>query len=477
MQQHVQAIVGSASISLLLSLSGCGTAPQQPDLKRLYVVSTSERFQNPVVLIPGTLASRLRTTADKREIWPGPLTNFVVDRSETLALDVDSETLEPLKEQVEPYGLIDGFAGRHYYSQLRQALEHAGGYVLGNLSEQNRRTGRRYYLFLYDWRQDLVVTAAELDRFIDGIRRSYGDPTLKVDIVAHSMGGLIARYYLRYGGEDVLNADSFRPSQAGARKVRKVILIGTPNWGSISGLQAFMGGYRLGLVKFQPEILATMPAAYELLPHPDRDWMITPNGKKWDRDLYDVDTWRTYQWSIFDPNARVRVMKRFASEVDAQHYLATLERYFAKNLRRAERFYRALSVPQGESPVRYVIFGGDCILTPARCLVERVKGRLLIRFHPREVVNRVPGVNYDRLMLEPGDGQVTKSSLLARNALDPSVEKGAGDFPLAYSFFVCENHRQLTSNLTFQDNLLNILLTQESSEDRMRSSGGPVSNR
>jgi pimeloyl-ACP methyl ester carboxylesterase len=474
MRQRPQAIAALVLIGLLLPVSGCGTTPKQPDLKRLYVVSASQRFQNPVVLIPGSLASRLRTTADKQEIWPGPLTNFIVDRSETIALEIDGETLEPAKGQVEPYALMDGYAGRHYYSQIQEALEHAGGYALGDLREQNSKVDRRYYLFLYDWRQDVVETAAELDRFIEQIRRNYGDPNLKVDIVAHSMGGLIARYYLRYGGEDVLDADVFRLSHAGAGKVRKVVLIGTPNWGSISGLQMFMGGYRLGLVKFQPELLATMPAAYELLPHPDRDWMITSKGDKWERDLYDVDTWRIYQWSIFDPKARARVRKRFASDEDAQRYLATLERYFAKNLQRARRFYRALSVPLGESPVRYIVFGGDCTLTPARCLVERVNGQLRIRFHPSEVVNRVPGVDYDRLMLEPGDGRVTKASLLARNSLDPSVETHAGDFPLAYSVFLCEGHRLLTANLTFQDNLLNILLTQESNEDRMRSSGAPT---
>ncbi|MFQ5757535.1 MAG: lipase family alpha/beta hydrolase [Acidiferrobacterales bacterium] len=440
-------------------------------------MSATERFQNPVVLIPGALASRLRTTVDKREIWPGPLTNFIFDHSETIALEIDSETLEPQRGQVEPYDLIDGFAGRHYYSQIQKALEYAGGYVRGHLSEPYGIAERRYYLFLYDWRQDLVQTAAELDRFIEQIRRNYRDPALKVDIVAHSMGGLIARYYLRYGGQDVLDADVFRPGQTGASKVRKVILIGTPNWGSITGLQVFMDGYRLGLVKFQPEILATMPAAFELLPHPDRDWMITPEGKKWDRDLYSVDTWRRYQWSIFDSNARARVRKRFASDEEAQRYLATLERYFAKNLQRAKRFYKALSVPLAESPVRYIVFGGDCTLTPARCLVERVNGQLRIRFHPREVLNRVPGVDYDRLMLEPGDGRVTKSSLLARNSLDPSLETGAGDFQLAYSVFSCETHRLLTANMTFQDNLLNTLLTQESTEDRLHSSSIRASKR
>src|SRR5439155_476942 len=64
---------------------------------------------------------------------------------------------------------------------------------------------RRYYIYAYDWRQDNVESARGLDRLIESIRRDYGDPMLRVDIVAHSMGGLVARYYQRYGTEDVLD--------------------------------------------------------------------------------------------------------------------------------------------------------------------------------------------------------------------------------------------------------------------------------
>jgi hypothetical protein len=59
-------------------------------------------------------------------------------------------------------------------------------------------------------------------------------------------------------------------------------------------------------------------------------------------------------------------------------------------------------------------------------------------------------------MLEPGDGSVTKASLLARDSLDPLAARS--DFPIAWSMFVCEPHQNLPANPTFRDNLLNILL-------------------
>jgi hypothetical protein len=64
-------------------------------------------------------------------------------------------------------------------------------------------------------------------------------------------------------------------------------------------------------------------------------------------------------------------------------------------------------------------------------------------------------------MLDPGDGSVTKPSLLARESLDPIAAQSADSFiPIAYWFFLCEHHHQLTGNVSFQDNLLNVLLTR-----------------
>ena len=63
-------------------------------------------------------------------------------------------------------------------------------------------------------------------------------------------------------------------------------------------------------------------------------------------------------------------------------------------------------------------------------------------------------------MLEPGDGTVTKASLLARESLDPSVPRHQWvSFPLDHPIFLCESHTALTGNITFQDALLHTLLS------------------
>lgn len=138
-----------------------------------------------------------------------------------------------------------------------------------------------------------------------------------------------------------------------------------------------------------------------------------------------------------------------------------LHRYFDYRLERARRFAWFLSAPEPATPIRYVLFGGDCALTPARLALEDEDGKAMVRLHPGDIRRPVPGVEYDELMLEPGDGRVTKPSLLARETLDPSAPQSEDSFlPVAYWFFLCEKHDQLTNNVNFQDNLLNVLLTR-----------------
>jgi hypothetical protein len=182
-------------------------------------------------------------------------------------------------------------------------------------------------------------------------------------------------------------------------------------------------------------------------------------GNARDDDLFDGATWRRYRWSIFDPKVEARV--RAARPADADAYLVALRRYFDYRLERGRRFLWAISTPEPATPIRYVLFGGDCELTPARLALEDDAGTPTARLYPDDIRKRVPGVRYDQLMLEPGDGLVTKPSLLARETLDPSAPQNEDSFiPIAYWFFLCEHHDQLTGNINFQDNLLNVLLTR-----------------
>lgn len=451
-------------------LASCTTQAvlKQPDLKRLYEISSAERFQPPVIIIHGMLGSKLRSLSGGKEIWPDSIGQLLFGDYDSLRLNIHPDRLEADFSDSEAYALFDEVGGNDYYGRIVRTLSEAGGYSLSRPGELNPQHETRVYVFVYDWRQDLTKSAAQLNQFIERVRHDYAMPELKVDIVAHSMGSLVTRYFLRYGSTDVLDDPQLQTNFTGMSKVRKVVLIGAPNLGSVSGLQQFLMGFKVGMGHISTEVLATMPASYQLLPHPDRDWMVTPDGSRDRRSLYEMETWRSFQWSIFDPVVREDIRSRFNKDDEADRYLVLLERYFEKRLKRGQQFHRAISIPMQRSPVRYIVFGGDCELTPARCLIETVNEKVIIRLNPKNIVNKVKGIDYEKLMLEPGDGRVTKPSLLARNALDPSVPgRGAEVFPLAYSLFLCEEHSQLTGNINFQDNLLNVLLLQETTEDRM----------
>jgi pimeloyl-ACP methyl ester carboxylesterase len=449
--------------------SGCASTPA-PDLQRLYETRPLTRattvkagvVETPVILVHGVLGSRLRDRRTGKEVWPGGITSLLFNSYDDLALPIDAKTLQPAPSNLEAYAITDRAAGQDFYGAIIRTLETSGGYLEGNPGEPVTDGRRRYYILVYDWRQDNVETARRLDELINRIRSDYAVPDLKVDIVAHSMGGLATRYYLRYGTTDVLDGNDFAMNDQSATRVRKVILLGTPNLGSVSGLNEFLQGFKVGLRRIPTETLATMPSAYQLFPHPIRSALVTANGEVLDRDLFDVDIWRAFQWSIFDPRVRQRIIVRFPDPEQGAAYLALLDNYFEKYLERARRFVWSLTVPVEYSTVRHVVFGGDCELTPARLLVEEVNGESVLRLHPGEVTLRVPGVDYEKLMLEPGDGRVTKPSLFAREALDPTVPRHRySHFPMDHSILLCESHDSLTGNVSFQNNLLNILLTRD----------------
>ena len=415
---------------------------------------------NPIVLIPGAYGSRLRDKDSKREIWPGPFTGFMFGRLSSLAFEIDATTLRPVTTNVEPYALLDGFAGVHPFRPVMRALEDTAGYHPGTLGEHHSANDHRYYIFLYDWRRDLVESAARLDRFIEQVRKDYGDPNLKVDIIAYSAGGLITRYFLLYGGKDVLADERVAPDNGGAKKIGHILFVATPNLGSVTAVRMFANGRRFVGGRIDPEIFATMPAAYQMLPHPQRDWVVTLAGERVNPDLYSVQSWRYWQWSVFDPKVRQRISKRFASPKEAARYLELLERFFARSLVRGRRFHEAISQPLPLASANYDLFGSDCKLTSARYLLQAVKDRTQIRRSPSQIAHARSDVDYGNLMFERGDGRVTRSSLLAVLATRPSPAGRQAFTPSRWAF-ACAKHGRLTETRSFRYQLNNLLFFQD----------------
>ncbi len=456
-------LFSQASFVLLVCLlAGCAATPKKPDLARLYADQADDSAIVPVILIHGTLGARLYNDEKDNEIWPGSLRRILFDDYEAMELDIALREELFVPSRLSARGITDGAAGKDFYGRIIEVLEQAGRYIrteVGTPSDGNRR---RLYVFDYDWRQDNVYTARKLHEFIERIRIDHAQPDLKVDVVAHSMGGLITRYYARYGTEDVLDSNDFPVNMEGASRLRRVLLLGTPNFGSVLAADVLDKGMRVGFGTVAPEVVATFPSAYQVLPHALNTWLLDVNGEKAELDVYDYEFWRDHKLSIFHPDVRERIISSAPTREQGEQNFAQFERFFDRSLERARRFTWSLTVSLENAVIRFGVFGGDCALTPARLVLEQIDEHHYLRLEPKDIKHKRAGVDYDRLMLEPGDGTVSKASLLARQSSDPTVARHKYSFfPLDYGFFLCEDHQSLTGNISFQDNLLNALLSAD----------------
>lgn len=104
---------------------------------------------------------------------------------------------------------------------LDPTVEH----VYDSLVQELRNSGTPVYEMPYDWRKKNEDTAKTLSDLVERAKRETGSK--KVDIVAHSMGGLVSRYYI----EKVQKTAN----------VRKLVMLGTPNRGSCNAYYSWEG--------------------------------------------------------------------------------------------------------------------------------------------------------------------------------------------------------------------------------------------
>jgi pimeloyl-ACP methyl ester carboxylesterase len=442
-----------------LCLGACARL-ERPPLGALYRPTRESLDQPPLVVIPGAFGSRLHDRRTGREVWPGSSALLLTSSYRGLELDIDPATLEPLADDTEAYDVFREGLGRDFYGQVLETLQRAGGYARCGACAMPRPDRRNFYVYAYDFRLDNLRAVRGLHELIERIRADYGDPRQQVDVLAHSNGGLLARYYARYGTADLPESGAFTPTGAGASAIRRLLLVGTPNLGTIQPVLSYLRGEEVGLRRIPQEVIATCTGAPQMMPHPSVPWLVDVRGQVIDRDLYDIGTWRELGWSVFDPRVAERAARSHGGGAEGERYVAMLREYVAKHLQRGRRFMESLAVPAPGAEPPLHVFGGDCELTLARILVEKVGDRLVGRERIASIAAPVPGVDYEALMFEPGDTVVTRASLLGRRTLNIAAPRAEIEsLAIAHSVFLCERHQKLTGNPSFQDNLLYALLS------------------
>jgi len=188
--------------------------------------------RRPVVFIPGFAGSTLWRGSD--QIWP---TRMALTQSELLSFEQPLEARGLVNEVV----VIPNLIKQEQYSCLT-------GYLKESLHYEE---GKDLLEFPYDFRQDNRLSAQRLAAAID----EWNVPG-PITIIAHSMGCLIARYYLERLG--------------GRRRVERGIFLGGPHSGAPYAFASLLHGPNLlplGLMNSRwRALLSTYPSWYQILP-------------------------------------------------------------------------------------------------------------------------------------------------------------------------------------------------------------------
>ncbi|OUC06475.1 lecithin:cholesterol acyltransferase, partial [Litorilinea aerophila] len=215
-----------------------------------------------VVVLPGITGSVLQK--DGRDLWAisgqavWRILASLGDTLQDLLLVGDDPAVDDLGDGIRATGVIQdlhmvpGLVKIDGYSGLRRLFTQEFEVVPGSPDDERPAN---YFEFAYDWRRDNRYAARKLQELVNRKlpqwRDHSGAQDARVILVAHSMGGLISRYYL-----EVLQ---------GWRDCRALITFGTPYRGSVNALGYLANGYKQLFLDLT-EVMRSFTAAYQLLP-------------------------------------------------------------------------------------------------------------------------------------------------------------------------------------------------------------------
>ena len=219
-------------------------------------------MQDIVVILPGITGSVLQK--DGKDIWA------VSGQAAWQALSTLGESLQQLKiEQDDPEvadlgdgitatrlvsnaHIIPGLVKIDGYTALTRLIMDNFEVIPGNIQEDKPAN---FFEFPYDWRRDNRANAHILKRSLDERLKQWRDYTglkdAKLILLAHSMGGLISRYYL-----EVLE---------GWQDCKALVTFGTPYRGSVNAVNFVANSYKKLFLDLT-EVLRSLPSVYQLMP-------------------------------------------------------------------------------------------------------------------------------------------------------------------------------------------------------------------
>ncbi|MCP4051087.1 MAG: hypothetical protein GY730_10325 [bacterium] len=243
-----------------------------------------------VVFIPGYKGSFLRNSS--KRVWV--TTQEILFGTKTLEL-VPHKNRPQDKNSLTEDGVIDrikvipGIYSKNVYYPWLEKLK-------AMLPKDHA-----LYIFSYDWRYGIYDNINLFHQFIQNL---LGEGITDIKAIAHSLGGNILSYYLRYGNQ--------KPNKAienweGTAFIKKAVFGATPFKGTLKPLLDIHTGEKVVINKhlLNKKAVRTFPLAYQILP--EHTWNALINMDTGDPIyLYSADNWKKYKIGYFnDDHSRI----------------------------------------------------------------------------------------------------------------------------------------------------------------------------
>lgn len=215
-----------------------------------------------LVIVPGFMGSKLRSKQSGKTVWVDFSTLPINPLEWDDWLNTLFDRIAYPNDDLEPAGIMDEvmflppWAKQEHYGRLLSLLE-----GMGYCSDTalHSETDRNVYQFAYDWRQDNRLSAQQLGEAVERWRSMH--PGYKAWIIAHSNGGLVARWFIeKLGGREFVD---------------RLFLLGAPRDGCPKAMAVLLNGFdtflrrRLNVLDIPAKTrtaLRTFPSIYQLIP-------------------------------------------------------------------------------------------------------------------------------------------------------------------------------------------------------------------
>ena len=289
---------------LILSLSSGCSAPEE----KVKQESSAGLANVPLVFIHGIKGAELRNSTDDLmwiDLWTG-----LGLKSPDLALplrwdplDLDelafrhhkgvresaefraTENTVQAKDNIKAVGLLESIPVIPFLYRIP---------IYVNWLAAVRKSDRPFYPFYYDWRRDNLEST---ERFKTFLLKVFAREKRPVQVVAHSMGGLITLPVLNESPEIF----------------HSVVFAGVPFVGGIGFLPDLAEIHPTGLNSrvLSPEVLGTFPSVYSFFPLAKEGFVIDESNRPVEVDFFSPSEWKKYGWGLFHSSNDSEIKTRF----------------------------------------------------------------------------------------------------------------------------------------------------------------------